>query len=312
MKKIALIILPVIAIIAVTILLIGRTPTKDGEALIFKTDENKVSVSEYYELLSSYYDDNYIYQRFEKDLLSHLEKSETALASAKQNAEAMQTQFNESQDPEAQRANVTMTLTSLGYSGLDDLEAYFANYGARTEYVQRYVFENLTTIFDEYQSQFKPRYVSHILFKVEDLKNVSEAEKNTMNNIKSRIQNGEAFEDLAKEFSEDGSKEAGGALGLMDSNTEFVKPFLDAALALETGELSEWVESEYGFHLIVVDTSNKETLMKDSYLINNIINSMASVDKEAMKQLIDETTIVFQDEAIRETIYKVLETGGVN
>ena len=312
MKKIALITLLIIVAIAVTVILVGRTPTKDGEALVFKTDENKVSVSEYYELLSSYYDDNYIYQRFEKDLISHLEKSETALASAKQSAEALQTQFNESQNPEQDRANVTLTLTSLGYSGLDDLEEYFANYGARTEYVQRYVFENLSTIFDEYQSQFKPRYVSHILFKVEDLENVTESEQNTMNNIKNRIQNGEAFGDLAKEFSVDGSKEAGGALGLMDSTTEFVKPFLDAALALETGELSEWVESEYGFHLIVVDTSDKETLMKDSYLVNNIINSMVSVDKEAMKQLIDESTVAFQDEAIKETIYKVLQTEGAN
>ena len=52
--------------------------------------------------------------------------------------------------------------------------------------------------------------------------------------------------------------------------------------------------------------------MKDSYLVNNIINSMVSVDKEAMKQLIDESTVAFQDEAIKETIYKVLQTEGAN
>jgi parvulin-like peptidyl-prolyl isomerase len=57
------------------------------------------------------------------------------------------------------------------------------------------------------------------------------------------------FAALAKEHSEDGSAEKGGDLGTVGRGL-FVPPYEEAAFALAAGEVSEVVESKFGFHVI--------------------------------------------------------------
>ena len=71
-----------------------------------------------------------------------------------------------------------------------------------------------------------------------------------LKSLKTRIQNGESFAALAKQFSEDlGSGQQGGELGFFKRG-ELVPPYEAAALRLKPGELSGIVESQFGFHLI--------------------------------------------------------------
>lgn len=66
------------------------------------------------------------------------------------------------------------------------------------------------------------------------------------------------FADVAKEKSDDASnKETGGDLGYFDRQT-MVKPFSDAAFALKNGEISDVVETQFGYHLIH-KVADKET-----------------------------------------------------
>jgi peptidyl-prolyl cis-trans isomerase SurA len=74
--------------------------------------------------------------------------------------------------------------------------------------------------------------------------------KTTLQKIKDRILAGERFEDLAKKYSEDpGSGKEGGDLG-MASKGMMVPEFEAAALKLKPGQLSEIIESQFGYHLI--------------------------------------------------------------
>lgn len=109
--------------------------------------------------------------------------------------------------------------------------------------------EALQQFYVDNESQFvgpEQRRVSHILIEGDDEEARAEIEK-----IAERLQQGEDFEALAKAESEDtGSAAQGGDLGYF--GPDVMEPaFEEAAFALENvGDISEPVETEFGYHLI--------------------------------------------------------------
>lgn len=108
-----------------------------------------------------------------------------------------------------------------------------------------YANENLSSYNDARRS-------SHILIKVaEDADDATREEaKQKAQDILDQINAGDiSFEDAAKEYSEDGSAADGGDVG-WDKLTTFVDAYQQALSALDAGEVSGVVETEYGYHII--------------------------------------------------------------
>jgi parvulin-like peptidyl-prolyl isomerase len=108
--------------------------------------------------------------------------------------------------------------------------------------------------------QDKTATARHILFLTEGKTEDEKAEiLKRMEALLARARSGEDFAGLAKEFTEDpGSKESGGLYENFGRGY-MVKAFEDAAFSVPVGEISDVVETEYGYHIIQVLSREKET-----------------------------------------------------
>ena len=93
-------------------------------------------------------------------------------------------------------------------------------------------------------------HARHILIKVNEVVSEPEA-RHKIEGLRERIRHGESFADLAKFFSQDGSAAKGGDLGWIYPG-DTVPEFERAMNLLAPGEVSQPVQSPFGFHLIEV------------------------------------------------------------
>ena len=144
--------------------------------------------------------------------------------------------------------------------------------------------EEIKNYYEDNKDQFAKRDASHIL--VEDEKTAKE--------IKEKLDNGEDFAKLAKEYSKDSANaENGGNLGTF-SKGQMVKEFEDAVFNLKEGEISNPVKTQFGYHIIklnkVADSveDNKEAItnaLTDKKYADYIkeLNEKANVVTESAK-----------------------------
>ncbi|MDH4424151.1 MULTISPECIES: peptidylprolyl isomerase PrsA [Bacillus] len=138
--------------------------------------------------------------------------------------------------------NFKSTLEQLGLKDEDELKEKMKPEIAFEKAIKETVTEK--DVKDNYKPEMK---VSHILVK----------DEKTAKEVKEKINNGEDFAALAKQYSEDtGSKEQGGEIpGFAPGQT--VKEFEEAAYKLDAGQVSEPIKTTYGYHIIKA-TDKKE------------------------------------------------------
>ena len=114
--------------------------------------------------------------------------------------------------------------------------------------------ERLKAIYEEDKEELtKPEqvYVSHILVAVDkDASGVRDRRaRQRAEDILTRLQEGASFENLARVHSDDDTSQNGGRIGWMKKSGSLPE-FEDAAFSLQEGELSNVVETRFGYHII--------------------------------------------------------------
>jgi len=117
---------------------------------------------------------------------------------------------------------------------------------------QKYAMDNLKDKFEATDAEVDVYLKGHPELDT-DAKNRAKAEE-----VLKRARAGEDFGKLAQEFSTDGSKDKGGDLGWF-GHGDMVPEFEQAAYALKPGEISDIVQSKFGFHIIKLEEKKTET-----------------------------------------------------
>lgn len=270
-----------------------KAELKDGAEIAVSIKGAKFTATEYYEKIKS---DNIttLIDMIDHELLDKEYKTDDKENKAVK-AEIDKIKNNYGSDEETYNAILSQ------YFGVENEEAFEEM--LRLEYkknqaVNDYIEDNLTD--KEIKKYYDENYyglikASHILISTDVKDDATTEEKEEADNVAKKkaqevidkLNKGEKFADLAKEYSTDKSNnEKGGDLDYFDPN-DMVDEFKEAVLKLEKNEYTkEPVKTKFGYHIILkTDTKEKEALDKVKDKIKEDLTK---------KKLADDTSLYYE------------------
>lgn len=142
--------------------------------------------------------------------------------------------------------------------------------------------------------------------------------------IEKMLADGQKFEDLAKKYSLDGSKDYGGDLGYFTA-AEMVPEFSKAVFALKVGETSQPVKTDFGWHIIRLEDKKQgaaqpfdqvKQAIRNVLLRQKVGEVMSKIRQASKVEILDEDLKKYAEEASKaaksyqENQQKQLEQGG--
>lgn len=159
------------------------------------------------------------------------------------------------------------------------------------------------------EEQVKAR---HILVRLED--NATEADvakaMDTVRKVQAELKAGKSFEELAGKYTEDPSgAQTGGDLGWFGRG-RMVKPFEEAAFALDKGAVSEPVRTQFGVHLIKVEDKKAAGFEDFATVAEDIRRAMA--EDRAAETLQDRLDQALEMVLVGESLHAVAKALGTD
>ena len=189
-------------------------------------------------------------------------KADNLVKKLRKGQDFAQTAMSDSDDDNALKGG------DLGWRGINDIPSQLVN-GVRKMRIDEvsdpirssggfHIIKMLGKKSDVDNHVISTTKVRHILIKTNELIDDSEAKKRILE-LKARIADGDDFATLARTHSDDkGSALKGGELGWVEPGS-LVKPFEEAMNKLTVNQISEPVQSQFGWHLIqVLDRKDKD------------------------------------------------------
>ncbi|MDE6196038.1 MAG: peptidylprolyl isomerase, partial [Erysipelotrichaceae bacterium] len=290
----------------------------NGLQIVSSVDDTNVSADELYDLMKKSIGKSVMLTYFQNAVIAQAVETTPDLESEAKLLQENLLKSAKSQYPTTYKTVLAEQLNRLGFES-GDLYEYCLTSAKSTKMQDDYISANLDALFTPVYEEKKSRVVSHILIKMTDASNPTEEELAKVKAVEDALASGKDFAEVAKEYSEDtSSATAGGSIGYVDSDSSLVPPFLEASLALEKGQVSEWVKitdsslgNYQGWHLIKVVENDKTALMENADIKDALYSALNKADSKLFYKILWENAkkldIEYADENIKAELLKFMD-----
>lgn len=299
----------------------GKLPGKSvgGKDVVatLKGDTN-ITADDLYKNLESTSGKSMLYMRFQAEVIDKSVKTTDAIKKTAQSYENNIQANAESQASSAGTDSKTLITQQIAQYGFqyDELSDYCMTVAKMETLQNNYIEKHLDELFAPMYKEKKSRIVSHILIKMTDANNPTDAEKKKVKEVEDALKKGTSFAEVAKKYSDDtASKEDGGYLGYMDTDTQYVQSFKDAAVKLKKGETSSWVKESNtnynGWHMIKVEETEKDAIEKDKKAKTSLYSAIATANPTISNKYLWEAAkkldIKYANDDVKKQIMDILD-----
>lgn len=176
----------------------------------------------------------------------------------------------------------------------NDRRAFVANAALMSEARAAVTDASIATAYDAFASEFAAgdpvtEYnAAHILVRTRE----------EIDSVVAELAGGRDFAEVAAQYSLDGSAQQGGDLGWFGPGV-MIQPFEDAVVALEPGQVSDPVETRFGWHVVLL----KETRLAEVPALDDIrAELVGQIQREAARALVESLRGTLQVENLAEGV----------
>lgn len=293
----------------------GKVPVlKNGEEAVVTSNAKNISVTEFYEKIKEKYGVNVLVDMIDEMILNDKYKETT-----KEEKEYIEEKVKEVEDS-AKQYNTTFEYLISYYYGLEtkaEFEKFVSLSYRRNEAVKELVGKDITD--KEIEKYYKENIygdirTKHILISIDTLDGMTTEEKtkaenealNKAKDIIKKLNNGEDFDKLAKEYSSDkATKNKGGDTGWFNTG-DMLEEFEKAAYALKKGSYTTTpVKTKYGYHIIYKTDEKAKPELKDvkdtikETLVTNKLNADSALFYKKLEELRKEYGVEIHDDNLK-------------
>lgn len=300
---ISLLVIACLLLVIILILVIKGHEAKlrDGKEIIASIEGKEITSEDLFDELKAQYGTNILVNTIDDFIANkEFEDDDAAKKYASARIAGLKQQY------EAMGYKFSTILANNGYESEDELLKVFISDYKKDKVVEKYISNHLTD--DEINAYYEKEVhgkltVKHILIKssassssTTEEKNAAEtAAKTKAQEVIQKLNEGAAWADLVKEYSEDTASVPEEGLIADFDETSVVAEFYDASLKLNNNEYTkEPVKSTYGYHVILkISEGEKPSLDSSKESVkNNLVSNKLAEDK----QLGDKTWVEIRKE----------------
>lgn len=272
-RRVALLLIAclLLAIILIVVIKGNETQLSNGKEVVASLKGKNIVSEDLFEEMKNKYGTTVLVNMIDEYIVSkEVKNNDEAKESAKAQLDSLKQQY------ESQSMDFKTVLSNYGYDSEDQLLDEMIVEANKEIVAKKYIRKAISDdeINKYYEDEIYGDYnAKHILIKADTSDDASKEEqekalekaKKKAEEVITKLNNGEKWDDLVKKYSDDeGSKDD---KGLIENFTkgDVVDEFFDAVLNLKDNEYTkEPVKSQYGYHIILRVSASKKPSLKES------------------------------------------------